>query len=79
MLHRTRPVERDLCFPYEVVQKEGIGRCLVATRKIEPGELIFQEDALTIGPLHDTKPVCLGCLTEVKAHSRKCVIEHLLF
>ena len=55
------------CFPYRVSNgDEERGRCLVATRDIQAGEVIFVEEPITVGPLHDTKPVCLGCLAEVK-------------
>ena len=54
---------------YVVSHVEGYGRCLKAARDIKAGELIFKEEALCIGPLHDSKPLCLGCLkplTKVK-------------
>ncbi len=30
-------------------------------RDIEAGELIFRENPLTVGNLHDTEPICLTC------------------
>ena len=34
---------------------------MVATRDIAAGELILRETPLTVGNLHETPPVCLGC------------------
>lgn len=49
------------CYPYNVEEKEGVGRLLVATRDIEPGDIIFKERELVVGPSKGTEPVCLGC------------------
>ena len=56
-LHRSE----NHCNPFKVSHKEGIGRILEASRRIEPGELIFRETPLTIGPLHESSPMCLVC------------------
>jgi hypothetical protein len=53
------------CYPYLVSNIDGIGRCLVAARNIEPGELVFKERPVAVGPLHDTPPVCLTCFQKV--------------
>ena len=53
------------CYPFAVVAVPGVGRALVATRDIAAGELVFEERPLTVGPLHDTPPVCLGCFDKV--------------
>ena len=34
-------VEQQFCFPMEIVERAGIGRCLVAAKDLEEGELIF--------------------------------------
>ena len=51
-----------------MVSVPGVGRALVATRDIAAGELVFEERPLTVGPLHDTPPVCLGCFGEVREY-----------
>ena len=35
---------------YEVVSREGVGRCLVAARAIEAGELILKDWSAAAGP-----------------------------
>ncbi len=42
------------------------GRILVATREIHPGELIFAERPLVVGPAGKFKDVCLVCLKRVQ-------------
>ncbi len=38
---------------------------MVAARDLEPGELIFTEEALASGPDHSAPPSCLECLKTV--------------
>lgn len=42
-----------------------MGRYLVATRDLEPLELIIADDPGIFGPNHDTPPACLECLLPV--------------
>jgi hypothetical protein len=51
------------CYPYGVEEREGVGRILVATRDISPGDIIFREKELVVGPSKGTEPVCIGQLT----------------
>jgi hypothetical protein len=53
------------CYPYRISTNERVGRHLVATEQIQPGALLFREDPIVVGNLHDTPPVCLGCLEQV--------------
>jgi hypothetical protein len=57
------------CRPFRVETRQGVGRCLVATRNISAGELIFSEKPVASGPLHDTSPVCLACWRPVSGFS----------
>ncbi|XP_023338881.1 protein msta isoform X2 [Eurytemora carolleeae] len=50
---------------FRIEWKEGRGRCLVATTTIQPGQIIFREKCVVKGPLHNTSPVCLNCLSKV--------------
>ncbi|XP_055372635.1 SET domain-containing protein SmydA-8 isoform X2 [Condylostylus longicornis] len=47
--------------PYEIKFSDIMGRYLVASRHLNPGELIIQEEPLAVGPCSDSDPVCLGC------------------
>ena len=38
---------------------------MVAARDIKPGELIFTEEPLGLGPNHTTLPCCLDCMKSV--------------
>ena len=53
--------EDSECFPYSVDYIEGVGRVIRATRDITPGEIIFREKEMVIGPSRNIPPVCLGC------------------
>ena len=39
-----------LCYPVKLIAKEGVGRCLVAARKIKAGELILTDISAASGP-----------------------------
>jgi hypothetical protein len=54
------------CYPYKVEEREGVGRILVATRDIQPGDIIFRETQLVIGPSKRTHPVCIGLFLKYK-------------
>eukprot|EP00095_Tigriopus_kingsejongensis_P008846 snap_masked-scaffold15_size728074-processed-gene-2.0 protein:Tk08846 transcript:snap_masked-scaffold15_size728074-processed-gene-2.0-mRNA-1 annotation:"protein isoform a" len=42
-----------------------VGRFMVATRDIQPLELILEDSPAVFGPNHDTEPICLECLVPV--------------
>ena len=62
------------CFPFKVSVREGRGRCLVATRDIQPGELILRDKPIVQAPYTKTKPQCLQCARRVDGsyRCRKC-------
>ena len=49
------------CFPFQVDCLEGVGRVIRASRDIIPGEEIFREKEMVVGPSRSIPPVCLGC------------------
>jgi len=49
---------------FEIIDKPQVGRCLRATRKIPPLEVILVEMVAVIGPHHSANPVCVQCLRE---------------
>ena len=65
------------CRPFKVVRSPEVGRHLVATRDIRPGEVILEEPPVTGGPRQYTAPVCLGChkLVSLKIYRNKNRIE----
>ena len=62
------------CFPFKVSVREGRGKCLVATRDIQPGELILRDQPIVQSPYTKTKPQCLQCARRVDGsyRCRKC-------
>lgn len=67
VIHESRNLAQALDFSSRC-------RCLVATRKIAAGELVFEERPLAVGPLHDTVPVCLTCFKTVRLYFNKSKI-----
>ncbi|CAB4065103.1 SMYD [Lepeophtheirus salmonis] len=57
---------KNECCAYKLVKKEGHGRILIVTRDIEPGEVIFEESPITVGP----KQFCQPC-EKAPIHSKK--------
>ncbi|RZB38995.1 uncharacterized protein BDFB_007116 [Asbolus verrucosus] len=61
------------CKPFKICEDEVLGRHLVATRPLQPGEFVLQEAPLVWGPSSNTVPICLGCGKGVNAqNSRSC-------
>lgn len=46
-----------------------MGRYLVASRDLRPGELVIKECPIAVGPCTDSDPVCLGCYVPVNNDS----------
>ena len=53
------------CKPFKISHNETVGRYLVATRDIKPGELMLEDATLIMGPKTITEPVCLACYRPV--------------
>ena len=51
-----------------------MGRYLVATRDLEPMELVLSDQAAASGPLHEDTVVCLGCLKALSLPSADSAI-----
>ncbi|KAH8284421.1 hypothetical protein KR018_005975, partial [Drosophila ironensis] len=63
---RTERAENaDPELPFREEQSDIYGRYLVASRQLEPGELLIVEEPLAIGPCVSGDPVCLGCYCPV--------------
>ena len=57
----------NLCFNLQICSSDdpGMGRFIIATRDLKPGELILAESPLAVGPMAVTPPVCLVCYKSV--------------
>ncbi|XP_059095448.1 SET domain-containing protein SmydA-8-like [Tigriopus californicus] len=53
------------CSPVMISFQEGIGRCLLASRNIIAGEVIFFEHPIVVGPNNVTAPQCLICNSKI--------------
>jgi len=61
---------KQSCFPWKVVERPIVGRCMVAARKISAGEVMFQEEPIVIGPNQIGSPICLSCYASVSLDFR---------
>lgn len=73
---RHRKEHKRDCFPAKLESNATFGgRCFVASRRIQAGELIFKDKALLAGPSGAEvyfHIICLGCYRSVKGSSYKC-------
>ncbi len=56
------------CCPFRLekdAEKPELGRFVVAARDIKAGEVIIEEQPVTVGPKQFTVPVCLGCYRDL--------------
>ncbi len=52
-----------MCLPFEVHENETLGRFLIASRDIEPLEIVLRDIPAVLAP--QSRPVCLICLRSV--------------
>jgi len=64
----------DVCFPFHVEKRPGVGNIMVASRDIQPAELVLYDSAACVGPRMWSPPVCLQCLKPLTSDYRctKC-------
>ncbi|TRY61892.1 hypothetical protein TCAL_06674 [Tigriopus californicus] len=53
------------CYPFRIKESAEVGRFIVASKDILPGEVIFEEEVVVAGPNQETIPICLFCHEEV--------------
>lgn len=58
-----RPEGLGQCLPIRVEKSSEVGRYLVATRDINPGEIVILDKSILVAP---DAPACLGCLKNIK-------------
>ncbi|XP_023349162.1 protein msta isoform X2 [Eurytemora carolleeae] len=66
-LHRRG---KEPCFPWEILEKPLVGRCMVTSRKVCAGETLFQEEPVVIGPNQVGSPICLSCYSSIDLQYR---------
>ena len=57
---------------FQIERNEQFGRFLVAQTDLKPGQLIFNESPMIVGPRQLTKPICLGCHKEISDAKYTC-------
>ena len=62
-----RPVGLERCLPFRIGYRTDVGRILIASRDIRPGELAILDRAAAVLP--ENRPMCLGCLVPFKSET----------
>ena len=55
-----------MILPYTVVETPDRGKCVIAARDIEAGELVLEDRPLLVTPLIKSKPQCLQCARSIQ-------------
>ena len=65
---------QNFCFHgiFQIERNDTFGRFLVAQTDLQPGQLIFNELPMIVGPRQLTKPICLGCHKEISDTKYTC-------
>ncbi|XP_018013573.1 SET domain-containing protein SmydA-8-like isoform X2 [Hyalella azteca] len=61
---------KKLCNPYVVAESSTLGRHILASRDLQPGEIILKDPPLVLGPRQVTVAVCVGCNSPVDGTSQ---------
>ena len=72
-------MEMYACLPYRICTSETLGRHFVATRDINPLELILVDQPGVVGPATNTRPVCLVCLNHSSGQFRYSLLFYIVF
>ncbi|XP_059080640.1 SET domain-containing protein SmydA-8-like isoform X1 [Tigriopus californicus] len=59
------------CCAYKVCASSTLGRYVIATRDLKPGELVLSECPTVMAPMAFTIPICLSCYKSVDG-SKRC-------
>lgn len=59
------------CCAYKVCSSSTLGRYVIATRDLKPGELVLSECPTVMAPMAFTIPICLSCYKTVDG-SKRC-------
>ena len=62
--------QRTTCSPFKIVTTPEKGRCVIATRDIQPMELIISDTPVVVGPSRQRLLVCVECLQVVDGSVR---------
>jgi len=63
--HLSSHLLDNVCLPFIVLYKEGVGRYVVASRDIKASEVILEDTPAALGPNYETEALCLECLSRV--------------
>ncbi|KAG8036002.1 hypothetical protein G9C98_004581 [Cotesia typhae] len=55
------PVHKQTCQSWQVSTSPELGKHLIASRDLNPGDLVIAETPLVWGPARQTERVCVGC------------------
>ena len=62
---------KNNCCAFKVATSTNLGRHLIATRDLKPGELVLFESPLTIAPITSVdEPVCIVCYKGISGRFR---------
>ncbi|XP_017758947.1 PREDICTED: protein msta-like [Eufriesea mexicana] len=71
---RDWPRHRSACQAWEIRENSELGRHLLASRDLNPGDVIVSESPLVWGPaLHSDQRVCIGCGKRCNISSTICM------
>ncbi|XP_077295773.1 SET domain-containing protein SmydA-8-like [Arctopsyche grandis] len=57
---------------FQVSSNNVFGRYLVAIEDIKPGEIIFKDEAVVVGPKFQSELICLNCCKQIKSQFHCC-------
>ena len=59
-------------YPFRVLYRPEVGRYMVAARDIQPGEVLFADEPLAMGPSHQALPCCPDCMKPLSPGGYLC-------
>lgn len=67
------PRHKSTCQAWEIRENSELGRHLLASRDLNPGDVILSESPLAWGPsIHSDQRLCVGCGKQCKSANTRC-------
>merc|ERR1719422_2118826 len=71
MILQTTSAMLMLVNPAIIAQSPDVGRHIVATKRLEKGEVVFKDVPIVTGPSRESEPCCVACYKPIDLETQR--------